>query len=95
MARVKRTVETSVKELEESGKAIINVIQEESFEEGLHALRKGDKVKKRGFIIKWKPFLHIEPLQASGRLANAPLSLGTEHELILPSKHHIIELIMN
>ena len=86
----------------------ISVLQKNQKDECDHVVNKSEKMpdnkdqhKKAGKIRKDSSILNLNPvlsnglLKVGGRLHNANLPEETKHQLILPKKHHVVDLIIN
>ena len=52
-------------------------------------------VKKCSNIYKLDPFVENGFIQVGGRLHNAPIKIDPRHPIILPKKHHVVNLIID
>ncbi|KAK3728195.1 hypothetical protein QZH41_004910 [Actinostola sp. cb2023] len=91
-----------VVELQNAESALLRHVQKRCFSEELlilkpvnpHCdLRKKIAVQKGSNIYKLDPILTDGLLRVGGRLHRAPIDDETRHPIVLPKKHHIVELI--
>ncbi|KAK3727758.1 hypothetical protein QZH41_005217 [Actinostola sp. cb2023] len=74
----------SVKEISEAEDDIVRLVQREAF-----------CLKKDGSLKNLSPILEEGILRVGGRLVNAPVEETLKHPAILPSKHHVTNLIVS
>ena len=84
----------SVGDLNKAEKAIIQVIQRETFSEEISALENGIQVSSKSPTYKLNPVMHEGLLRVGGRISKAPISFDAKHPIILPYRHHVTELII-
>ena len=81
-------------ELRTAEKDILRIVQQQSYPEEYHSLRKGQNVKLSSSISKLSPFLGDDNLiRVGSRLENAPLSYDAKFPPIIPKQHWIAELM--
>ena len=88
---------------------ILKHVQRQSFKEELSCLQNKEadvkraksvpmgrrkSVKKSSSIVKLDPELHGGLLCVGGRLRHAPIEEDQRHPVILPKKHHVVDLII-
>ena len=89
-----------MEDLQLAKRAIVSLVQRQSFSEELEDLKKEDKtsgqcVKKSSSIVKFKPMLCEHGLlRVSGRISEAPSTFDSKHQMILPQNHHVTTLII-
>ncbi|XP_018358210.1 PREDICTED: uncharacterized protein LOC108758001 [Trachymyrmex cornetzi] len=75
--------------------AIARIVQHESFIQEVHSLKKRSAIKGNSKLIALDPFIDKQDLiRVGGRLRHADLPEETKHPIILPSQHHITNLIL-
>ena len=90
----------TVREVVAAESVIIKAVQHNSFPAelaavGQEALENQKKCVARSSPIRnLNPFVAEEILRVGGRLENSPVSFQTKHPVILPSKHHVTNLII-
>lgn len=84
----------TVKELNEAEKAVLEVVQKESFSDEVIALSKGERIKKSSPLCKLHPVLHEGLLRVGGRLSEFTLCFDTKHPIILSGHHNVTQLIV-
>lgn len=85
----------TVKELDEAQLRILRMTQGEAFTKELADLSKKREISKKSSLLSLNPFLDIDGLlKVGGRLRHAEISQEQKHPIILPSSHHITELIL-
>ncbi|KAK3752434.1 hypothetical protein QZH41_003515 [Actinostola sp. cb2023] len=91
-----------VVELQNAESALLRHVQKRCFSEELLILkpvnplcdlRKKIAVQKGSNIYKLNPILMDGLIRVGGRLHRAPIDDETRHPIVLPKKHHIVELI--
>ncbi|XP_018360090.1 PREDICTED: uncharacterized protein LOC108759242 [Trachymyrmex cornetzi] len=74
---------------------IARIVQHESFIQEVHSLKKRSAIKGNSKLIALDPFIDKQDLiRVGGRLRHADLPEETKHPIILPSQHHITNLIL-
>ena len=85
----------------------ISVLQKNQKDECYHVVNKSEKmpgskdqhkigkIRKDSSLLNLNPVLTNRLLKVDGRLHNANLPEETKHQLILPKKHHVVDLIIN
>ncbi|XP_015747596.1 PREDICTED: uncharacterized protein LOC107327368 [Acropora digitifera] len=91
----------SIKELDDAEAAIVTCVQEQCFREDLKFLKHASKVEGRMAVIprssniyKLDPMLIDGVIRVGGRLHKAPINSNAKHPVILPRKHHVVNLII-
>jgi hypothetical protein len=93
----------TVDELKEARRRLIRYVQREAFPEEIACLKRKTKsnstskvaVKKSSRCAALSPFLADDGLlRVGGRLDRATISFDAKHPAIIPSKHHIVELVI-
>jgi hypothetical protein len=92
----------SIDEMKAAENAIVKYVQKQGFQEEICALSQGRilsdvciaTVSKSSSIYKLDPVLVAGILRVGGRLNNAPIGNDSKHQVLLPKRHHIVELIV-
>lgn len=86
----------SVEELNRAEVAILKCVQRETFEEcpGPDDAVKGKVIKRSSPIYGLDPVYINGLLCVGGRLKHAPIQDDAKHPVILPKKHHVVDLIV-
>ena len=74
--------------------SIIKYVQSVVFKEEIKDIKTHGKVKRQSSLIKLNPIMCDGIMLLGGRLARAPVSESVRYPVILPSDHHITELIV-
>lgn len=86
LIQVSERIETEIK--------ILRIIQHEQFGESIKSLKEG-KLLKSSNLSALTPFLDEKGiLRVGGRLINTHLTRDQKHPILLPSKHHVTDLII-
>lgn len=84
-----------VDELREAERAIVKLVQRQTFKEELLSLRSSRKeVKKSSSIVKLDPTCIEGILCVGGRLQKSPIDQEAKHPATLPKNHHVSDLII-
>ncbi|XP_076298325.1 uncharacterized protein LOC143217670 [Lasioglossum baleicum] len=84
----------SLKEIKDSNKRIVKLLQAVTFAQDIHDLKVG-KLSNTSKLQPLCPFLYDEGiLFVGGRLQNSSLSFEQKHPILLPRGHHITRLII-
>ena len=103
MAYVKRvfrkhkpaTKTLSVEEKEGSQSGIFRLLQQEQFAEQMKSLKAENEILKNSKILQFFPFIDQQGLiRAQGRIGKSQLNFETKHPILLPCKHHVVELFL-
>ena len=83
-------------ELENAQIKLISYVQRQCFPEEIACCTKphSTPVKKSSRLSKLSPFMGKEGLRVGGRIDRASISFDSRHPVIIPSKHHVVELII-
>lgn len=85
----------SVKELKSAELEIVKYVQIQSFPHEMAVLQvQGKNVAKTSPISKLDPVINSGILCVGGRLRNAHCSENMKHQMLLPKRHHIVNLIV-
>ena len=91
----------SINEVNDAKAAIVTCVQEQCFQEDLKFLNLASKVEGRTAVIprsrniyKLDPMLIYGVIRVGGRLRKAPINSDAKHPIILPRKHHVVNLII-
>lgn len=91
----KKPVPITVDELDAAEKAIFKIVQNSAFPDEVNALSsRKSTVLQSSCIYNLSPQLSNGLLCVGGRLANAPISEESKHQIILPSKQYVTELLI-
>ncbi|XP_035205973.1 uncharacterized protein LOC118181004 [Stegodyphus dumicola] len=87
--------ELSTEELNEAEIIWTKTVQSEAFAEELSSLRQGKTISKTSSILELNPFLNNDGIMhVGGRLQKSRLSYLQRHPIIMPSKHHFVNLLV-
>ncbi|XP_035205270.1 uncharacterized protein LOC118180260 [Stegodyphus dumicola] len=93
--KTKRCGELSTEELNEAEIIWTKTVQSEAFAEELSSLRQGKTISKTSSILELNPFLNNDGIMhVGGRLQKSRLSYLQRHPIIMPSKHHFVNLLV-
>ena len=93
----------SVTEFNEAEREILRLVQIECYGDELtrvthsaqpNCQRKPKSMKKSSSIYKLDPILVNNLLRVGGRLQRAPIDDEAKHPIILPKKHHVVQLLV-
>ena len=85
----------TVDELKESTNAIVKLVQKHEFREELKVLKSNKSLNSTNKLLPLHPFIDQNGIiRVGGRLRNANLSENQKHQIILPKKHHVTDLIV-
>ena len=73
---------------------LIRAIQRACFREEYERLEKGQEVARESTVRKLGVFMHDGLIRVGGRLRNAELDYDEKHPILIPSKHHVTELLV-
>ena len=105
-----KSMPISVEEMRSAEIEVLKYVQRQSFREELVCLqgkesevkpkksvrvRSARSVKKSSSIVKLDPELRDGLLCVGGRLRHAPIEQEQRHPVILPKKHHVVDLIVS
>lgn len=84
-----------IKELKTSMNTLCKIVQKEMFTEQYQCLQNKRELVSKDQLLNLNPFLDKKNvMRVGGRLSNANYSYDTKHPIILHSKHHITQLIV-
>lgn len=99
--KVKNTTPLSATELRKAEVMIIKVVQGEEFGHEIKTLKKTQDPKSRdqsallsSKYIKLSPYIHDGILKVGGRLSKAKIPFNAKHQILLPNKHFVTDLII-
>ncbi|XP_071576010.1 uncharacterized protein [Temnothorax nylanderi] len=95
--RTKDKIEGSLSsiELTRAMTSIIKLVQIESFAIEIHRLETGRPLKQNSNLMSLHPILDSNGvMRVGGRLMHADLTYEQKHQIILPGKHHVTDLII-
>ncbi|XP_073763460.1 uncharacterized protein [Danio rerio] len=82
-------------QLQVAGDTIIYAIQREVFADEIRGMEKDNPMHKQSPFYKLSPFMDSNKLlRVGGRLTRAQLTTNEKHPVIIPSKHHVSQLII-
>lgn len=90
----------TVREVIAAESVIIKAVQHDAFPAELAAVGQEATENRKKCVPRSSPIRNLNPfvaegiLRVGGRLENAPVSFQTKHPVILPSKHHVTNLII-
>lgn len=85
----------TVNELRKAEKCIIKIIQSNHFGTEIQLIKDEKQIHKRSTLKSLSPFIDNDGiLRVSGRLKHATIAYNAKHQMILPSKNKITELII-
>ena len=88
----------TVDDLQNAWKQLIRYVQQEAFPDEITRLQRRSSGQSTSKIVKLaalSPFLADDGLlRVGGRLDRASISFDAKHPAIIPSKHHIVELLI-
>lgn len=83
-------------ELNSARLQIFKVVQQATFVEDLKSLNQEENPSCSSRLKRLNPFLDDHGLiRVGGRLSHAPLSQEGQHPVILPKRHHVVNLLIN
>ena len=80
--------------LTDSARVIISLIQSETFSMEIKLIRNNSPVPNNRKLQQLKPIISENVLKVTGRLKHSNLEIKLKHPIILPSDHHIIQIII-
>lgn len=90
----RRTGPISTSERAEAELRVLSIIQQEQFSDEI-SLLKASSVSKNARLAAFNPFLDEHGLlRVGGRLVNSNSAPEKQHPILLPSKHHVTDLII-
>jgi len=90
-----RTGRVGVDELLAAHDQIVKTVQRKYFAVEIEAIENGRDVPRTSAVWRYKPIIAGGLLRISGRLTLSAHSFAWKHPLVLPSKGHVSELIIN
>ena len=85
----------SVEDLKQAEKALVLYVQNQCFSEEIDILSKNKSyIGKSSKIHRLNPIMVDGILRVGGRLSRAAMPEETKHQMILPKKHHVSDLIL-
>ncbi|GJQ87710.1 hypothetical protein Trydic_g22081 [Trypoxylus dichotomus] len=81
-------------ELDYSLSMLVRAVQIECFKGEYNCLVAGKDLDSKSTILNLNPFLHNGVIRVGGRLQNCKLSFENKHQLILPKRHALTDLIL-
>lgn len=91
----KNTGLLTIEEIDRATLTILKLVQQQEFKEEIKLLKSGKNLNSNSRIISLNPFLDKdELLHVGGRLRNSNVSDAQKHQIILPKKHVVTDLIV-
>ena len=91
----KKKIFLTVQEIEEAETLLFKWIQHEEFGTDLLALTQNQPLSKKSKSLRLTPFLDEKSiLKIGGRLSKPEIQSSAKHQLILPVKHHVVQLLI-
>ena len=85
----------TVQEIQEAETLLFKRIQHEEFGEDILALTQNQPLSKKNKLLSLTPFLDERGImRIGGRLSKADIQSSAKHQLILPAKHHVVQLLI-
>lgn len=82
-------------ELQGAELTISRMVQQDSFFQEYQALQQGKQLQSRSQLLTLNPFLDEDRvIRVGGRLRHADVPDSQKHSIVLPTKHHITEIIL-
>jgi len=82
-------------ELKRAMSIIVKMVQAEAFASEIRQLETGSTLKASSKLVSLHPFLDsFGMLRVGGRLKHSSLNYEQKHQIILPERHHITDLII-
>lgn len=82
-------------QLRQAKAIIIRAVQSEVYADDIRHVERGESVPKQSPLSKLNPVIDISRvLRVGGRLTKGPLTADETHPILLPSKHHVTQLIV-
>ncbi len=85
-----------IPEMRDDEVILIRIAQRESYGKEYRRLEKGKELKPNSSIIKLTPFIDSKAkfIRVGGRLGYCNFPTNIKHPILLPSDHHMTELIV-
>lgn len=85
----------SQEQLQLAKATIIREVQREVYADDIRSMEKGESLHRQSPLAKLSPFIDSDTiLRVGGRLSNAQLTTNETHPMLIPSKHHVTQLII-
>ncbi|KAM7402818.1 hypothetical protein PAMP_018029 [Pampus punctatissimus] len=82
-------------QLQQAKAIIIRAVQSEVYADDIRQVECGESVPKQSPLSKLNPVMDTSSvLRVGGRLTKGPLTADETHPILLPSKHHVTQLII-
>ena len=81
-------------DLELASKAVVKLVQRQTYAEEIHSLEKNQPVKTTSTLVKLQPVLIDNVMRVGGRIVEAPISFDSKYPMILPPGHHVTQLLI-
>lgn len=91
---IKKVGVPSSDELKEAEACIVKLVQSSSFAEEISSLKRSQSIPTR--LRRLSPYLDTEGiLRVGGRLSSSTLPVDSQHPVILPKKHYVVDLLID
>ena len=85
----------TVDELLKAEKLLCKHIQREEFGKEYSQLTKGDAISKKSKLVQLSPYLNEDDtVKVGGRIDGAAIPNLARHQMILPGKHYLVNLLI-
>ena len=85
----------TVQEIQEAETLLFKWIQHEEFGADILALIQNQPLSKKSKLLSLTPFLdEMGIMRIGGRLSKADIQSSAKHQLILPGRHHVVQLLI-
>ena len=85
----------TVQEIQEAETLLFKWIQHEKFGADILAMTQNQPLSKKSKLLSLTPFLDERVImRIGGRLSKADIQSSAKHQLILPGKHHVVQLLI-
>ncbi|TKS65471.1 hypothetical protein D9C73_028149 [Collichthys lucidus] len=86
---------TTEEQLQQAKAIIIRAVQSEVYADHIRHVERGESVPKQSPLSKLNPVMDTSRvLRVGGRLTKGPLTADETHPILLPSKHHVTQLVI-
>lgn len=84
----------SASELDSALRCVVRMVQAETFDADMKAIRNHKRLPARSALANLTPFIEDEILRIRGRLKHSNLSFDRRHPIILPHRHSFTDLVI-
>ncbi|XP_026036546.1 uncharacterized protein LOC113029762 [Astatotilapia calliptera] len=82
-------------QLQQAKVTIIRAVQKEVYADDIKRMEQSESIRTQSPLSKLSPYIDADAvLRVGGRLARAQLSTDETHPMLIPSKHHITQLMI-